>query len=46
MKRKFAGLLVCALCLTLSACGSSAEESAAVVTALEAFFNGWIESHH
>ena len=24
MKRKFAGLLVCALCLTLSACGSSA----------------------
>ena len=29
----------------LSACGATAEESAAVVASLEAFFNGWIEAH-
>lgn len=29
----------------LSACGSSAEESAAVVAKLEAFFQNWIKAH-
>ncbi|MBQ6797982.1 MAG: phospho-sugar mutase [Oscillospiraceae bacterium] len=29
----------------LSACGKTAEDSAAVVASLEAFFNGWIEAH-
>ena len=29
----------------LSACGSTAEESAAVVSSLEQFFTGWIQAH-